>query len=370
MSAKYQIRITDPRTQSIVTIFQPSVTFQMQFTKTINEIDTIAFTVLEEIYPISLFLIDNIVDVQRQMPDGAFVIERSFFIRKTERFAAEDGERLLVSGVSLEHMFLRRIIDPADDSVQPNGGYATKDGGAATVIAAYLREQAGQDASIARAFPRLTIQTPTMVSENIGRRLRYENLWKEMKDLAHSVQLDIWIVHEGKAVFTGYVGMQGTDKSKATNIIPPYTVFSTNRGNLISPRLTINRNSEKTYIIALGDGEGASRTEIRLTSSDINDSPYNRIEVTVDSRSENKGTAGALAVLTDARQALIDNEKKIDFEFDIETDVSGAIYRVDWVLGDILTVEWDGVQYTRRINLIKVSLNGNTEVLTVDAGNL
>lgn len=365
----YQLNIWEVATNTLKEIVPVSETFNLTFSRALTDIGVIAFTMSEKDRDIrGLFADDNIIDVKRQDPSGALITEESYLVRNFDRVTAEDGLRAIIGGLSLNSLLQRRLIDPADDSVQPNGGYATKAGDAAQVIRAYVRDQLGDLASNPRKAPRFTVPLWPDSGTTVGANLRYQNLWKEIRKLALSGNTDLQIVHDGNGNLELEIQTIGDDKSVTTQITPPYLVFSPDRGNIRNPSVKIDRKKESNALYVLGEGEGANRTEIQIITAASGDTIYNRIEKTVDVRNSDKGDNQTLR--TEGIQRSIEFAAKIEFEFEIIPNAGGSEYRTDWFLGDIGTFIWDDIRYDRRIIGFDVKLNQSGEKMSVKFGEL
>lgn len=338
--------------------------FNLTYSKVLNDIGTMAFTVPADGQDWNtIFADDNIIDLLRTDPNGNLVVEESYFVVLRDHFVATDGDRYVIGGYSLNELIRRAVVDPADDSVQPNGGFVTKAGDVVQVVRAYVRENIGDLASAARTRPRFSVPVQPNTGSNIGANLRYENLWDEMQKLAVAGGIELNIVHDGSGNIELELARIGTDRSVTTNPIPPYLVFDPRRGNLFNPRLLIDRKQEKNFYYVLGEGDGANRPMIPVVSTASNDTIYARREATVDARDASRGDTTVM--LTSGAQALLDNRAVIEFSFDILPDIDGSIYRRDWFFGDTATFIWDNVQYDRRITELEVSLDESGENMSI-----
>jgi len=360
----YQLHVWEVATNTLKTIIPVQTTFNLTYTRIVSGIGVIAFTMTEEDGDIrDIFADDNIIDVKRVDPNGDLITEESYFVRTYQRVTAENGLRAVIGGLSLNSLLMRHIVDPEDDSVQPNGGFATKAGDAMTVIRAYVREQLGDLASASRQAPRFSVPGQVLIGQNVGANLRHQNLWVEMRKLAISGGVDLQVVHDGSGNLELEIKRLGTDKSVTTNIVPPYLVFSPDRGNLRNPSVKIDRRKEQNVIYGLGDGEGANRILIKTIGSDSSDTIYNRIEATLDVRDAAMGDLATIQ--TQSAQLIISKAPLIEFEFELVPDAGGATYRVDWFLGDTATFIWDVLRDDRRIVGISVTLFTSGEKIDV-----
>jgi hypothetical protein len=307
---------------------------------------------------------DAFIEVQRTDPlTGDLRTEGTYLLRLTHRFRDTNDERLVVGGLSLEHMLARRIIDPNDD---PNnaGGYSTKAGPADVVMRDYIREQAADLASANRRFPGLTVQAVEGNGPGNGQRLRHENLLKVLQDIAIKSTLDFWIERTAGTNMLVRLGVRGEDKRFSANFpLQGWLGLDPARGNMADPSLQYDRREEGNYCYALGQGQGDTRKVLEVEGDGIEDTPFNRIEFTHDARNADK--VDVLTLYTEALQALKDKRTKREFTFRMSgTDVA-QFYRVDWDLGTKLTVTWDDDSQDLRITEIEPSISASGEEFSI-----
>ena len=365
----YQIRVTDPQT-GLVTLVLPLVeSFALKYEVALNKITSFALTVPFEARYYDIFRLDAIVDVMRTDPSGAFQTEATFLTRMTDQLEAEGDERFVATGFHANHLLKRRFIDPADDSVQPNGGYATKAGTGGSVIRAYIREQAGDLASANRQT--FGLVTPVELNDggNTGGNFRYENLWDELVKMGDVSNIQIHIEHNGARSFTCTVGTIGTDRSlnTVTDPVVSLMVFDPVRGNIQSPQLTVDRRNEVTYVRTRGSGARDNRISIPLSSPRINDSLYNRIESTSDARGVDD--TDALGIYLEGLKFLNEKRPETTFEFQPLVNTGGAIYRRNFYFGDTVTAQWGEFVDTLRVNSLTFEVQDEDETLEIGLQN-
>jgi hypothetical protein len=293
--------------------------------------------------------------------------EETYLCRLTHHFRDGDEEKLIIGGFSLNHLLTRRIVDPADDPLAA-GGYSTKAGPADDILVAYAREQcADLCATVARQFPNFSVAASSSTGDSVGRRLRYDTLLKVFQDVCNQTStnlMDFQIVRLYGNTLRLIVAPIGTDKTRTRNYpFAPFVELNPQRGNLNDPSLLFDRKQEQNYVYALAQGPGESRIVTRVTGDGTFDSPYNRIEFTTDIRNAERGAAST--VLTSARAALFDKQPKKEFSFKPQGTEPGAVYRVDWDVGDVVTCTFDADSFDLRITAVEINLSPDNEEISV-----
>lgn len=360
MLADYQVLVFSCTTGALLRIFDPQAFYDLRYNRALNDVGALVMTFPFTSDLPTLFAKDNLIEVQRTSPiTGQLVVEETYFTRLTHRFREGREERYIVGGMSLNHLIGRRVIDPADDPAGA-GGYSTKAGAADTIMRAFAREQMGDLASAARRFASFTIDLVPGTGFNTGKRARYDNLLKTFQELASQGQTD-FIVHRTTAnnlVLT--ILPIGQNKTRTANYpFHAFTQFDPNRGNLSNPSLSIDAKQEQNFCYALGQGQGDTRIVSRVPGDTIGDSPYNRIEFTTDARQSDRSDPYYL--LTAARAALQENQASRDFTFEPIPEASGAIYNLDWTLGDKITATWDDESIDLRVTDVEISIGEDGE---------
>lgn len=356
----YLVHVLSNSDGSTQAIYSADQFYDLRYSRVLNDVGRVAFTLPRMAGQTELFALDSFVEVYRRNPvTDEFDREDTYLSRLTHRFVENNEERYIVGGVSINHLLLRRIVDP-DDDPGVAGGYSTKAGAADTVIREYALQQIGPDASSARRMPGLSIGTSSGVGLPVGARLRHENLLDALKDLGVRGEMDFQIRRTSGAAMEMDIQRTGVDRTQATNYPSvPFTLFTPNRGNLRNPSLKIDRQEEQNFCYALGQGQGTRRTLLKVPGEGVTDSPFNRIEFVEDVRNAAKGDS--LSLLTTAFAVLRENRGAIEFEFEPNESAPGAVYRQDFDLGDLITVAWDGTEQDLRMAEIEISLNQEGE---------
>lgn len=360
----YQLTVIHPATGQPLTVITGSGIDNLTYSIALNNIGALAMTLPEGPPWSDIFVPDALIEVARTSPlTGTLQTEEVFLTRLTHRFREGDEELFVVGGLSLNHLLARRVIDPDDDPLAA-GGYSTKAGPADDVMRAYAREQCGDLSSVARQFPNFSVGPVLSVGRPVGKRARYENLFELLQELAQTGQMDFRTQRLTGNTLRLTIEPIGSDKSRSTNYpFAPFVMFNPQRGNLENPSLLIDRKKESNFVYALGQGPGEFRIVAKVAGLGTGDSPYNRIEFTEDVRLAERGQGQQL--LTGARDALVNNQAKKEFTFDLSGELPGSIYHVDWVIGDVVTCAWDTTELDLRITEVELSISADGESIVV-----
>jgi hypothetical protein len=361
----YQLTVIHPATGQPLTVITGSGIDDLAYSKVLNNIGALAMTLPESGGDwSSIFVVDSLIEVARTSPlTGTLQTEETYLTRLTHRFREGDEELFVIGGLSLNHLLARRVIDPDDDPLAA-GGYSTKAGPADDVMRAYAREQCGDLASAVRQFPNFSVGPVLSVGKPVGKRARYENLFELFQELSQSGQMDFHTQRLTGNTLRLTIEPIGSDKSRSSNYpTTPFAMFNPNRGNLENPSLLIDRKDEKNFVYALGQGPGEFRVVAKVVGLGVGDSPYNRVEFTEDVRLAERGQSQQL--LTGARDALVNNQAKKEFTFDLTGDLPGAVYGSDFVVGDVVTAMWDSSELNLRVTGVELSISADGESIAV-----
>lgn len=360
----YDVVVIHPisgRTIAYLTAEQMS---ELRFSTKINDIGALAITLETNVDAFwDVFSIpDLLMDVRR---NGT--VEATYLLTMRQLAANGDQEYLVIGGMSLEQLISRRITDPDDDSVLPNGGFITKAGAVDTILRALMREQMGDLASAARQTPGLTVPAVGGIGPSRGFRTRYDELNSIMLSILRSSNIDVEVVRTSGQNIEIRFAPRGTDRTYTNNFPNPFTAFSPERGNLTNPSYIEDWSNAVSFIYVGGKGEGANRIILKQGNPTmLSESPYGRREYFTDAREANTVTD----LLTVSGSELNTRAKKTEFEFDIVGERGGSTYRIDFFLGDTVTVYWKNFRQDVRINGIEFLVNTSGESIAVEVDNI
>jgi hypothetical protein len=354
--------VLDPNSGAVSAVFDGTLFYDLRYSRALNDVGTLAMTLPSTDVIRTIFVLDSFIEVYRSDVNGVLQIEETYLTRLTHRFIEGNEERFVVGGMSLNHLLMRRIVDPDDDPLGI-GGYSTKSGRADQVMYDYCNEQIGPLASVGRRLTNLTITATGGIGASVSQRLRHNNLFKVAQDLAQNGHCDFAISRISGNQVQLDIGVIGTDRTKGTNspLGLPWVGLSPLRGNLTSPSLSSDRKQEGNFIYALGQGQGADRALLKQAGSGATDSPMNRMEFTSDLRNVQKGDV--LGMQTGANVALQGQIARKEFTYQPSNQEPGNKYHVDWDLGDGVTAEWDESLFDLRITNVEVSLSSEGETI-------
>jgi len=370
MSARYQVAFYEP-TGRLVYIHTLTAVDQMAYTRRLNGVGAFMMSLPRALRQPVMLRKDALAQVYRSDPvTGQMREDGTYFLRSAEHVPGTyDG--LVIGGVSAEHLFKRRVYNPDDD---PNvaGGFSTKSGPAVTVMREVVTEQMIAPAvNNERAFPGLSLASigeDTSPNYPFRREIGQQNVLDVLSDVAKATRLDFWLAFDGvdpagypKFVF--HAGRRGTDRSKHSHPAGPYVYLTPSSGNLVEPQLTLDSTEEANAVYVLGKGANGNRLVYRQErSAAVVESPFNRVERAVES-----SEADTLdELLAAASTALAEGAPQVTFSFMPLVTASGAIYQLDWRLGDVVTVGAYGYEMDARVTAVTVTLTGAGETVEVE----
>ena len=131
--------------------------------------------------------------------------------------------------------------------------------------------------------------------------------------------------------------------------------------NVEQVKLTYDRTTEYTTVIAAGSGTEQARIIGTNFSAEVTASLYNRKELFYTNPQLKS------QVLVDAAAYNLTRANRATFNFSAALIQSPQFVRgVDYNVGDILTVEFNGTQYTTRLDVVDVSISSNGVVERVE----
>lgn len=277
----------------------------------------------------------------------------------------EDGDRLIVSGRSLESLLDRRII----------WKQTTLEGNLQDGIRKLLNENIISPEDSARKIENFIFEAsedPTITSLKVEAQYTGDNLYDAIQKLCESNNIGFKIslvnhITKFSFVFSLYAGL---DRSYAQNA-NPYVVFSPKFDNIINSNYLESRKTLKTVALVAGEGEGDARKTVTVEGESGPGKGVNRRELFVDARSISSKVDGK-TLSTSQYNAQLSQKGKEDltknsitksFEGEVETTQLFK-YGEDFSKGDIVQIMNEyGVESRSRV--IEIVLSDDVDGLTI-----
>lgn len=360
--ADYQVELLNWDGE-IVRVFDPTAFYDLRYSRALNDVGIVAIT-----FPYSATLladlnhVDYFIEVHRTHPvTNTLVREETYLTRLLHRFREGNEERIIAGGLSLTNLLARRVIVPFEDPLAA-GGYSTKAGPADVVMRDYIREQAADLASPLRSFPNMTVAPIEGNGQGIGKRLRYTNLLDELKTMALQARMDFRIERATGNNLVVKIEVIGRDYRKSTNYPSmPWYGLDPARGDILNPSLMIDNRELGNFVYAMGQGQEETRLVFPAWADTIADSPYNLCEFTEDASNSEKDDP--LSLYTTALEAVKAHRTQREFTYDTTGGQPGNMYRLDWDLGDRITITWDTEEQELRVTSVEISIDSTGETV-------
>ena len=259
----------------------------------------------------------------------------------------ETGNKLIVTGRSLESILERRVI----------WGQRAISGNLQDRIEDLLNESIIAPTDADRAISNFVFEAstdPTITVLTIDTQFTGENLYKAIQQVcrANNIGFKIGLVN-GQFVFTLY---NGVDRS-FDQIINPHVIFSPEFDNMLNSDYIESKRTLKTVSLVAGEGEGSERVMISVTAPNTVATNLNRREMYTDARDISQTVDSVVIPLIDYEaqlsqrgiENLADNTFIKSFEGQVESTIM-FVYGVDFFLGDIVQIKNEyGIESRSRV---------------------
>lgn len=362
----YQVDVISCVTGNVIAIYDMLNFDSLRYSRKVNDVGVFVLSMSYTPEYYAAFQWDNFVEIRRTHPvTNLLAVEETYFVRSLHHYREGNEERLVVGGLSLTHLLMRRIINPADDPAATDG-YSVKTGAADTVMRDYIREQAGDLTSAARQFPAFTVEAVEGTGDTVSFSYRYDNLYNALSEIAYQSGIDFYLTRVTDNAISVFIERTGVDRTETTN--EPFGLqwvgLSPLRGNLTEPSLMQDRTDEKNCVYCLGQGQGEERLVVEDFTDEVFLTPYNRIEYVKDARNVDKLDTVGLQTAADA--SLNENKANREFTFIPTGYDAGSIYRKDWDIADKITAIWEAEHQDLRIMGVEVNVDrGNEDVQVI-----
>lgn len=250
---------------------------------------------------------------------------------------SENGNRLIVTGRSLESILDRRII----------WEQTLLSGSLEEGIRTLLLNNIISSSYSERNIPNFVFEYSNdsyIASLTLDAQFTGDNLYDSIETIcvAYSLGFKVYLNENNQFVFTLY---NGKDKSY-NQILNPYVIFSPDFNNLSNSSYLNSKKSLKTTTLIGGEGEGSERITIELTNSDGGGSSLNRREIFTDARDISSITSEGTLPIEEYELMLQQRGEEIlkkyifieSFDGQIENNSSVYKYKQDYYLGDIVQI--------------------------------
>lgn len=257
------------------------------------------------------------------------------------------SDQLLVKGYDLKGLISKRItIPPVGQS------YDRLTANAETIIKGYVERNAVNTTS-ERVIPNFTIAPNQFRGQSLFYQTRFKPLHEELEkiSIATGIGWDVFFNGNGYE----FDVLEGRNLTTIQNDNPP-VIFSAEFDNVKEQKMIESSIGYKNVAIVAGQGEGAER-DIAIVGEV---SGLERNEVYVDARD----VEGSNDLSSRGEQKLSEYAKVESFETQVLT-YGPFIYRKDWDLGDIVTVQNAKKTRTAHVRVVEV-----TEITEQDGFNL
>jgi len=247
------------------------------------------------------------------------------------------ADELTITCLSLSHLLTQRIIW---EQLNVND--------TADICMRYLVQQCFINTTTDRQVSYIKLGDLTYYGPNVIKQISYDNLLIAIQELAltYNIGFKFTMDDNKNFIFNLY---RGTDRSINQDIVDPIE-FNPGLHNLQSFTYDLDLSSAKNVVLVGGEGEGTLRKKVTVGNA----TGINRKEMFLDN--PNTSTNNGDIVTTDYNTMLIESgnaalsENSITESFNFEVDDNSYIYKVDYDLGDIITVTADyGLTLTAKI---------------------
>ena len=366
---KYIVKILNHAGRTLQVLTDRSIV-SLEYSRELNGVGTFSLALVAEQadwvwsnMPLPTGL-DYFIEIYRLNPStNEYDKDETFLTRLVNPYTTEDNTFFtVIGGFSLNRLLMYRLLVPKEDPFGI-GGYITDAGKSVDVIKRLVEVHLGNLASPDRILPSLSVYSDN-TGGRAGGRWRFDNLLEVCAELANAGNVQFNIEHIGSGQLLMNVGTLGKDKTSTTNFPgAPYTLFSRLRGNLLEPSLILDYKEEKNVVYTRGSGNEENEVVIIQESNRSDNSPYNRIEFEQTASRDDESDSPTI-LLTQAKDALIENAPKLEFTFPVQ-DLPGTLYKVDYDLGDKVSAIWGDFRNDLIISKANISIAEGVERLSV-----
>lgn len=258
-------------------------------------------------------------------------------------------DTVTIKGFGIGFWFNSRItVPPAGKSTYSFNNYAED----ILYNIAYVNAINAEDPK--RNFENLYINSSKGRGNKIAFESRYKVLSDELETIAKTSKLGWCIYFDYRNKRFVFETLAGVDKTVNQQDNPP-VIFSKRYDNIVEREYTKDVSEYKNCAIVAGQGEGSNR-EIVIVNDNL--SGQDRKELFVDARDIEDGSN-----LADrGKSKLAENTITESFEATIDTQN----YRIDWDLGDLVTILDDEIGVISDIQIVEIREIYEEGILTIE----
>lgn len=248
---------------------------------------------------------------------------------------SETGNRLMISGVSLEAILSRRIL----------WGQVNIEGNLQSSIQSMLNSAIISPTDTNRQISNFIFETSTdeyITGLTLTAQFFSDNLYDVIKTICQTFSLgfEIYINDSNVFVFRLYYGIDRT----YNQLLNPYVVFSPKFTNLVNSYYNLNNLYLKNTVLVGGEGEGSDKILYAISGTETGIDRREMYEEASDvSSTTDEGVLTPEEYLTllasRGESALGDNILSEDFSGQIENSNKYYKYGIDYFLGDIVQLK-------------------------------
>jgi len=367
MPSAYQVKILTPYGVQLAAVDD---FIKLQMTRKINDVGAFSMTLPQKYN--DLANADNMIEIWRKAERGTWKLwgDTRFFLQNKKLYSGSNSEKLLdISGQDAIGLLARRGVSYYSGSAQSEKVAVAAD----NLLKDIVDENFGASATdTARSIATyLTIQPDFTLAPVLSKDFAWRNVLEVLREIAQTstgagtyLAFDVVATENSMFEFRTYTGQRGIDKRfSGTN--QQVVILSEDNGSLGSAALEENYLDEKTFVYALGQGEGAARAY--SSSSDaarIGISPFGRIEIMRDSRSTGDTTSltgEAFAALKEYKFKRIFSGKFLDtlaYRYGVE---------VEW--GDRVTAQYANQTFDVLLDIVSITMQAGKETIEMAVRN-
>lgn len=278
--------------------------------------------------------------------------ERIMIIEKINILSSlEDGNKINVSGRSIESILGRRIVWKQTNS---KAGETAEE-----FVRRLVKENCINPTDPKRKIPNLKLGTLKGFQEKIEKQVTGDNLLTVIIEICklYEYGFKITMNNEGRLVFDLFKG----ENRSYRQTVNPYVIFSNDFDNIINTEFEYDETNISNVALIGGEGEGTDRKYQSIGESE----GFDRYELFVDAKdiSSNNGEIAPadynLLLIERGEEKIAESTFLESYTGEVETTLT-YVYKQDYDLGDVVEIINEyGMEATPRIIEIIESENEN-----------